>query len=75
VLAYFVQNGRQHDAEEFFWVYLDALDEEIFALFTSISAHTPLASAVLGEGSQSDEGHWQAEMGKRDHIVRQSCAR
>jgi hypothetical protein len=69
VLVYCVQDGGQQDAEEFFSVYLNALDEELFALHTSINPHKPAYVEGLGEGSQSGEG--QTEVGKRDNIVRQ----
>jgi hypothetical protein len=73
MLLYCVQDGGQQDAEEFFSVYLNALDEELLAVFTSVSTHKPTSAALnvegLREGSRSGEG--KTEVGKRDDIVRQ----
>jgi hypothetical protein len=72
--AYCVQDGGQQDAEEFFSVYLSALDDELLALLTPISTHKPASAAAnveeLREGSHSVES--QTEVGKRDDRVRQS---
>ena len=74
---YCVQDGGQQDAQEFFSVYLNVLDEELLALLTSISTHKPASTALnveeLRERSQLVEG--QTEVGKRDNIVRQSSFR
>ena len=79
MLLYSVQDGGQQDAQELFSVYLpvNALDEELLALLTSISTHKPASTALnveeLRERSQSVEG--QTEVGKRDNIVCQSSFR
>ena len=73
---YCVQDGGQQDAQEFFSVYLNVLDEELLALLTSISTHKPASALNVEElrgRSQSVEG--QTEVGKRDNIVRQSSFR
>jgi hypothetical protein len=71
------QDGGQQDAKEFFSFYLDALDEELLALLTSISTHKPASVALHAEepreGSKLGEG--QIEVGKRDYMVRQSFFR
>jgi hypothetical protein len=75
VLAYCVQDGRRQDAEEFFSAYLDALEEELLALLTSINPQQAASVALKVEelkvGSQSGEGQTE---GKRDNIVRQSSS-
>ena len=70
MLAYWVKDGKDQDADEFLGLYLDALDEELVNLHTFIGAHKPaLASSVkeLGEEVQSAEGH--TEVGERDYTV------
>jgi hypothetical protein len=63
---------KERTAPAFFAVYLDALDEELLALLTSISMHKPSSTMIkveeFNEWSQSDDG--QTEVGKRDYIVR-----
>ena len=68
---------REQDAEEFFSVYLDALDEELLASHISINTHNPASAALnveeLIEGSKS--GGQIEVVGKRDYTVRQSSIR
>jgi ubiquitin C-terminal hydrolase len=52
------QDGQQQDAEEFFRLYLDALDEELTALLTS--------GVEESEVSQSGP----TDVGNRDFAVR-----
>ncbi len=57
----------------FLGVYLDALDEELLTLLTSISMHKPSSTTIkvleeLNEESQLDDD--QTKVGKRDYIVR-----
>ncbi len=60
----------------FFGAYLDALDDELLTLLTSISTDRPATAAFkaeeVNEGFQSHEGHLQAKVGKWDYIVRHS---
>jgi len=62
-------DGRRQDAEEFFSAYLDALEEELLALVTSINPQQAASAALKAEelrvGSQSGEGQTE---GKRDYI-------
>ena len=71
------QDAGQQDAEEFFSVYLDALDEELLASHVSIDTHNPASAALnveeLIEGSKS--GGQIEVVGKRDYMVRQSFFR
>ena len=46
-LTYLVQGGQQWDAEGYLGVYLDALDEELLALRTSIPTHKPTSMALI----------------------------
>ena len=64
-----VKDGKQHDAEEFLGLYLDALDEELAEIHTYISTHNPASTAELEEEAQSAEG--QTGVGRRDYTVRQ----
>ena len=66
----FVKDCKHEDAEEFWGLYLDALDEELVELPTYISTHksTSIPSAEgLREEAQSAEG--QTALGKRDSTV------
>ena len=62
--------GKQQDAEEFFRLYLDTLDEELLALLASISNHK-WATAAIGveEREVSQSGH--TDVGNRGFMVRQ----
>ena len=72
MLAFCVKSGKNQDAEEFFGLYLAALDEEMVELHTYISAHKVASTSSvqeLEEETQSAEG--QAEVGEKDCTVRQ----
>ena len=74
MLAYCIKDGKHEDAEEFLGLYLDALDEELVELHTYISTHRPASAPSieeLREEAQSAEGQAEAEVGMRDHMVRQ----
>ena len=67
--------GKQQDAEEFFRLYLDTLDEELLALIASISDHK-LATASAAPGVEECElsqsgGSGHTDVGKRGFMVRQ----
>ena len=68
VLTYCVKDGKHDDAENFFSLYLDALDEELGELRAYISTHKPAPAPSVEEEAQSTEG--QTEVGKRDCTVR-----
>ncbi|KAF8475266.1 hypothetical protein DFH94DRAFT_117972 [Russula ochroleuca] len=64
-------DGQQQDAEEFFHLYLDALDEELLALPASISGHK-LASTAPGVGREEEREvsqSGQTNMGKRGFMA------
>jgi hypothetical protein len=70
VLTYCIKDGKHEDAEEFFGLYLDALDEEL--VDTHISGHKPASTSGIQEllkEVQSTEN--QTPVGRRDHTVRQ----
>jgi hypothetical protein len=56
----------------FFGHYLDALDDELVTLRSSISTHKP-ASIPKAEGLEEETqlGEGQTEVGERDYMVRQ----
>ena len=65
-----VQNGQQRDAEEFFRLYLGALDEELLVLLASTSGHNS-ATATLGVEERQMSRSGLTEVVKRDLTVRQ----
>jgi hypothetical protein len=67
VLIY-IQDGKQQDAEEFFRLYLDALDEELLALLTSISGHNSATAAPRTEEHEVSQPG-QTDVEKRGFIV------
>ena len=72
MLSYCIKDGKTPDAEEFFRLYLDTLDEELVELYTCINMHklAPTTNVEeVEEGAQSAEG--QTEVGERDNPVRQ----
>ena len=74
VLICCVKDGKHENAEEFLGLYLDALDKELAELHTFISMHEPASAPgieELKEQAQSAEGQAEAEVGVRDHTVRQ----
>ena len=71
-LVYCVKSGKHQDAEEFFGLYLDALDEELVELHTCISTHKVASTSSveeLEEEAQSAES--QTEVGEQGYTVRQ----
>ncbi|KAF8461823.1 hypothetical protein DFH94DRAFT_677586 [Russula ochroleuca] len=65
-----VRDDWQQDVAVFLKLYLEALDEELVALQSSISKHKPgstLKAEELEEETQSSEG--QTEMGQRDYTA------
>jgi len=68
-----ILDGQEQDAEELFYAFLDALDEELFARIASISTHRPAAAAPsvgkLKEKEVSHSGVGQIDVGKRDYIA------
>lgn len=71
-MAYCVKDGRDHDADEFLGLYLDALDEELLKLRTYIGLHKPASTPSvenLEEETQSAED--LTEAGHRGYTVRQ----
>jgi ubiquitin C-terminal hydrolase len=71
VLTQCIQDGQQQDAEEFFRLYLDALDEELLALLGSSSSQKSIAAPPGEEREVSQSG--QADAGIRSSKVRQLC--
>ena len=72
MLAYRIKDVKTPDAEEFFRLYLDTLDEELVELYTCIDMHklAPTTNVEeVEEGAQSADG--QTEVGERDNPVRQ----
>ena len=65
-----VQNGQQRDAEEFFRLYLGALDEELLVLLASTSGHNSV-TATLGVEERQMSRSGLTEVVKRDLTVRQ----
>ena len=65
-----VKDGKSGDAEEFFRLYLDALDEELLTLLDSISGHKP-ATAAPGVEEREVPQSGQTDMGERGFTVRQ----
>jgi hypothetical protein len=68
VLAYYVQVDWQQDAAVFLGLYLEALDEELVTLQSSISTRKPASTLKveeLEEETQSGEG----QMRERDYSV------
>ncbi|KAH9972228.1 hypothetical protein BJV77DRAFT_1154981 [Russula vinacea] len=57
-------DGQQQDAEEFFRIYLDALEEESLALLASISGHK-LAAAAPGVEEREMSQSGQIDVGRR----------
>jgi hypothetical protein len=54
----------------FLELYLEALDEELVALQSSISKHEPGSTLKAGELEETESGEGQTEMGGRDYTVR-----
>ena len=72
MLAFCVKSGKNQDAEEFFGLYLAALDEEMVERRTYISTHKVASTSSveeLEEETHSAEG--QTELGEKDRTVRQ----
>jgi hypothetical protein len=65
-----VKDDKGGDAEEFFRLYLDALDEELLTLLASISGHKP-ATAAPGVEEREVSQSGQTDMGERGFTVRQ----
>jgi hypothetical protein len=68
-LTYCLQNGQQQDAEVFFRLFLEALDEELLALLASTSVHKPADAPQAEERGVSQSG--QTDVGKQGIMVRQ----
>ena len=70
-LSLCIQDGQQQDAEEFFRLYLDTLDEELVALLASISGHKSATAAPgVEECEVSQSGQTASDVGKRGLMVR-----
>ena len=69
MLALCVKEGQQQEAEKFFRLYLDALDEELLALLASTGHKSATATPIARERGVSQSG--QTDMGKRGFVVRQ----
>ena len=72
MLSYCVKDGRHQDAEEVFRLYLDALDEELPALFTSISHDKSATIVAPGVREREASQPGQTEVEGRGFTVRQS---
>ncbi|KAH9987493.1 hypothetical protein BJV77DRAFT_1070467 [Russula vinacea] len=59
----YLLDGQQQDAEEFFRLYLDSIDEELLALLASISGHK-LATAAPRVGHEVSQSG-QTDVGRR----------
>ena len=68
MLAYYVKDGKDQDADEFLGFYLDALDEELIELNDYINTRKILNIEEPGEGAQSAED--QTDVRKRGCSVR-----
>lgn len=68
-----MKDGNHQNAEEFLALYLDALDDELAELHTSIiSTHKLVSTSSAGEIEESVKPEGQAEVGERDYTVRHS---
>jgi ubiquitin carboxyl-terminal hydrolase 10 len=63
-------DGQQQDADEFFRLYLDALDEELLGLFASVSCHKSVTAAPGVEERVVSGLSGLADVGKRGFTVR-----
>jgi len=70
MLASYLKDGQQQDAEEFFRLYLDALDEELLALLASNGGHKS-ATATSGVEEREVSQSGQTDIGKQGFTVRQ----
>lgn len=74
MLTYRVQGDQQQDAAEFLGLYLEALDEELVTLQTSMSTLKPASTSKVEElKEETDQGSGQTEVGERNYTVRQFC--
>jgi hypothetical protein len=71
-VAYWVKDGKCQNAEEFFGLYLAALDEELMELYTYIGIHKPASAPSVEElDEEARSAESQTEEGRRDYTVRQ----
>jgi hypothetical protein len=71
VLTQSIQDAQEQDAEEFFRLYLDALDEELLVLLRSSGGQKSATSPPGEEREVSRSGQPGVDAGKRGSKVRQ----
>ena len=70
MLTYCVQDGQQQDAAEFLDLYLEALDEELITLQTSMSTLKPASTSNVEEPDEETRlSIGRTEVGKRNYYT------